>query len=150
MAQNGDFFDVVVSKRPITCCFSKRGFENGAFAASIRRAFNKARSNRLCVFFGTVPKSRNAPPVHYKRDLLLLFNFSLQIVLVSSSACLHLRNVGVRLHSYGKHLTRDLSVTRGQSGRRGRHRPALLKSCSSIHEKNTDCTVGSFTQRLQQ
>ena len=39
-----------------------------------------------------------------------------------------------------------------QSGRRGRHRPALLKSCSSIpytHEKNTDCTVESSTQRLQ-
>ena len=41
--QNGDFVRGVVSKRPITGRISKRGFENGDLATSIRRALS-ARS----------------------------------------------------------------------------------------------------------
>ena len=42
-AQNGDFVRGVLSKRPITGRISKRGFENGDLAASIRRALTNVK-----------------------------------------------------------------------------------------------------------
>ena len=73
-----------------------REIPNVLFVQKISTCFCKARYNRLCSVFGKVPKSRKAPTVCYKQDLLLLSNFSLQIVLVLSFACLHRRNEGVR------------------------------------------------------
>ena len=43
--QNGDLGRGVVSKRPIPGRISKRGFENGDLAASIRRALRRALSH---------------------------------------------------------------------------------------------------------